>query len=1271
MSQIASAQPLSSRSVTSGRAEVVRSRSFWRRPSIASRTGPPTRASSSPAAANRAPELVEDRRDAVQLGADATLRVGDLERAAAERRARAATLGDRAGSARHRRVLPPATTAAPLESVRAAPVLAPACPGGGGAGGTRGRVAGCAVLTGVRPRCSATGAARPDRRAGRGARAGRGRPADRAPRLAHPAALPRTRAGADHRHGHQPERRALDRRSTSTPSGPPPRSRRRRRWRPSATIDPPNVGGRISSPGTFDTVDAARSPARPPASRSGPTRPARHRRARRLLVRRPRARRLLGAAGRVADGRARTFLPLRRPHPAETVDTPLVVPVRARSATPPTAGVAAVRRWAPSLADGGRLGALLDSARPPAAADDLAGRPGRARRRRPSRRRQPAPQPRRRPGAGAGRGHDGDRPTGDPRPPPETAEPAAPRCGPTAPEDRRSGRPAGRGRGAQAWLDRFEGARRRRRRSSPCRTATSTSRPRPPTARRSTPTRVARSAEVAGRLGIAAHPGAGAAGRPHQPATPCSRPPRRPPSCWATRRFPRRPTRRARWCGCSGTGRRHVVGRRRRRPGPDDAADDRWRCASGCSPRPPLRAATPGRTAPLVVDAARRLVPRRTRPTSSTASTCRGCVRSPLTDVTARPARPRLDAADLSYTEADAAASSARANFTAAQALRRHGGRAWPRAHQPRPGAPAGRPTRRWPRSSCTSGRPATAGRASAPGRAPLDSTTSSPASRGRAPSVTLSSDDGTLGATVVNGLDQPVTVAARGRSPTARSRSTTRTSLDARARGPRHGAARRDAPAARRPPGPAGRDRPGRHAARRHRHAADPLRPGQRVIWLILGRRRGPALRRDRGPPRTPGPRARAGARRAAGGADGERDADVSDTRTALRQRGDGGRHDRVAVSGFVRNAAAGRGARQALHADLFTIANTIPNMLYILLAGGVFNAVLVPQLVRAMKNDPDGGEAYTNRVITLAVLFLGVVTVLLVIAAPLADAALPRRRATTTPTSPRSGSRRSTSPATACRRSSSTGCSCWSGRCSTPAARFGPMMWAPIANNVIAIVVLVVYLLVVRPAPPAPSRSAPSPPARSCCSASARRSASSCSSWSCCPTCARAGFRFRPRFDFRGTGLGHTLRLGVWTVLFVVVNQIAYTSWSSGSASERHRPSGGRRHRLHRLLRGVPDRDGAARDHHGLAGDRDPAAALGERRRRRPAPAWPAPWPRRCAPRWSWSIPFAAAAAARRRATSPRCSAATAPAATTYATSCPRWRCSAPAWSSSPSTT
>ena len=63
------------------------------------------------------------------------------------------------------------------------------------------------------------------------------------------------------------------------------------------------------------------------------------------------------------------------------------------------------------------------------------------------------------------------------------------------------------------------------------------------------------------------------------------------------------------------------------------------------------------------------------------------------------------------------------------------------------------------------------------------------------------------------------------------------------------------------------------------------------------------------------------------------------------------------------------GNGTRQA---DMFTLANTVPNSMYILLAGGVLNTVLVPQIVRAIKNDADRGEAYTNRIMTLGLLGL-----------------------------------------------------------------------------------------------------------------------------------------------------------------------------------------------------------------------------------------------------------------------------------------------------------
>ena len=136
---------------------------------------------------------------------------------------------------------------------------------------------------------------------------------------------------------------------------------------------------------------------------------------------------------------------------------------------------------------------------------------------------------------------------------------------------------------------------------------------------------------------------------------------------------------------------------------------------------------------------------------------------------------------------------------------------------------------------------------------------------------------------------------------------------------------------------------------------------------------------------------------------------------------------------SGYFRTLLIIAALGQALHADIFTIANTIPNAVYILVAGGVFNAVLVPQLVRSMKNDEDGGDAYAARIITLSAIFLAVVTVVLVLVAPLLMRVYLDGRYFD-PTAPRTSTRRSRSPATACRRSSSTACSCCSARCSTP---------------------------------------------------------------------------------------------------------------------------------------------------------------------------------------------------------------------------------------------
>jgi len=245
--------------------------------------------------------------------------------------------------------------------------------------------------------------------------------------------------------------------------------------------------------------------------------------------------------------------------------------------------------------------------------------------------------------------------------------------------------------------------------------------------------------------------------------------------------------------------------------------------------------------------------------------------------------------------------------------------------------------------------------------------------------------------------------------------------------------------------------------------------------------------------------------------------------------------------MSGYVRNLLLAAAIGNELHADLFNIGNTIPNMLYILLAGGVFNAVLVPQLVRAQRHDADGGEAYTNRVVTLALLFLGGVTVLLVIAAPLvmrlylnsaydcADLAAQRESAI--------AFARYCLP-----QVFFYGMFVLLGQILNARGRFGPMMWAPIANNVIAVLVLVLYLVWFGPLAPDAGRSAYTG-TQALVLGLGSTLGIAVQVLILLPVLKAAGVRFSPRFDYRGSGLGHTARLGVWTVLFVIVNQVAYT--------------------------------------------------------------------------------------------------------------------------------
>jgi putative peptidoglycan lipid II flippase len=262
--------------------------------------------------------------------------------------------------------------------------------------------------------------------------------------------------------------------------------------------------------------------------------------------------------------------------------------------------------------------------------------------------------------------------------------------------------------------------------------------------------------------------------------------------------------------------------------------------------------------------------------------------------------------------------------------------------------------------------------------------------------------------------------------------------------------------------------------------------------------------------------------------------------------------------LTGFVRGSLLVAALGTSLHADVFNIANTVPNMLYILLAGGVVNAVLVPQLVRAMKNDTDGGDAYTNRVITLAALFLGLVTVLLVIAAPLLMRLFLDPEYFTTDLAAQRESvinfARYCLP-----QVFFYGMFVLVGQVLNSRGRFGPMMWAPIANNLVSVVILTTYLITIGPATTDAEKHGGFTAGAEALLGIGSTLGIVAQFLVLVPYLRAAGFSYRPRFDFRGTGLGHTLRLGVWTVLFVVVNQIAYTVVVRIASSGTVDPSGG----------------------------------------------------------------------------------------------------------------
>ncbi|WP_265442593.1 murein biosynthesis integral membrane protein MurJ [Flexivirga meconopsidis] len=232
----------------------------------------------------------------------------------------------------------------------------------------------------------------------------------------------------------------------------------------------------------------------------------------------------------------------------------------------------------------------------------------------------------------------------------------------------------------------------------------------------------------------------------------------------------------------------------------------------------------------------------------------------------------------------------------------------------------------------------------------------------------------------------------------------------------------------------------------------------------------------------------------------------------------------------GFVRTILLGALIYQTV-GNVWATANQLPNSIYILLAGGVINAVLVPQITRALTHK-DGGQAYTDRLLTLAMTILLGATIVFAIASPLVF------KIGYVSASGETFKLGVLFTLLCMPQLFFYGLYTLFGEVLNARSRFGALMWAPALANLFAIAGIVWLLF-----------------------STDQRPVSDPGDWTMTQTVVlagsatlgivaqalvliiplrRSGYRWRPDFTFRGVGLRSTSKIAGWAFAAVVVQQV-----------------------------------------------------------------------------------------------------------------------------------
>ena len=216
----------------------------------------------------------------------------------------------------------------------------------------------------------------------------------------------------------------------------------------------------------------------------------------------------------------------------------------------------------------------------------------------------------------------------------------------------------------------------------------------------------------------------------------------------------------------------------------------------------------------------------------------------------------------------------------------------------------------------------------------------------------------------------------------------------------------------------------------------------------------------------------------------------------------------------------------------DSYNIANTIPNIIYDLLLGGLLTSVVVPLLVQAAHDEDDAGEAYAERLVTIVLALLSVVAVLGVVLAPEIIALYgkdlhPDQRDLAT-----------TFARFFLPQVLFYGLGAVYGAILNTRGSFAAPMWAPVLNNVVVIVCGGLFLAMTHGTPDPGNLGT----GRTMVLAVGTTGGIVLQTVALLPSLRKVGFRLRLRWDWAGAGLRAAGPFAGWILAYVVTNQLGY---------------------------------------------------------------------------------------------------------------------------------